>query len=169
MLEDFGRKKHNYLYFILLGIFVLTVFLIQTSVAFLPKIFGILPLPLLPAVICIGFFNSENIGFTAGLFSGILMDFISDKFQGFNTIVFLLIGLSASLLCEYLINRRFFPCMLTATALCFLYYLLYWAFFEANQGIYYLIRVCALQSLYTCLFTIPFYFIFKSLSKKLIK
>lgn len=169
MLEDFGRKKHNYLYFILLGIFVLVVFLIQTSFDFLPKFFGILPTPLLALVVTIGFFNSENVGFTVGLFSGLLMDLISDKMQGFNTILLLLIGLAASLLCEYLINRRMYPCLVVSLILCFLYYAIYWLFFEFNQGIYYLFRVSVLQSIYTWLFIIPFYFIFKTLSKKLIK
>lgn len=169
MLEDFGRKKHHWIYFVLLAFMVVLVFVLSASFQVVPRVFGVTATPLVALTIAAGFFNSELTGFFIGLFSGVLMDVISDKWPGFHTVLLLLIGVTAALLAEHLIHRRFTPCLVMSLALIAGYDLLYWLCFYFSQGLFYFVRVSVVHIVYTWLFMIPFYWLMKWYSQKLLK
>ncbi len=155
------RNQHNYIYYTGLAMVLLATFMLQALPVF-PRVFSVLPLPLIPLVVCIAAFNSEVTGFICGLCAGILMDIISPTVDGFNAIALLVIGLACGLLTEFLLNDRLLTTALMCVCACALYYFAYWMIVimphgYAHAGLY-LVRFSLPQLVYSSVFVVPFYY-----------
>lgn len=163
-----SRNQHSYLYYTALGLLMLLVFTLQ-SVPVLPRIAGVLPLPVLSLMLCIAVFNNESTGFAFGLIAGVLMDLTSSVTDGWNAVVLTLFGLVVALLTEYLFNDRLLTTALLSFFFTAAYYLLYWLFFVVSRGYAgageYLLRFSLPALLYTWVFTFPFYYVAKGMRK----
>ncbi len=154
-------------------LFILLIF-VQYNNVFSLKIFHanpILPLALLVAV-CM--FCSELTAAISGLIIGIFMDTTASTPQGFNAIIFLIIGLCAVLIIKHLFNNN----ILSAIALCLIctafYFVLRWLLCYAfsmslTENLTYLMRTVFPSCVYTAAFIVPFYYLEKHLYKKFYK
>ncbi len=163
-----SRIQLGYLYYTSLGLILLLTFIAQ-SVPLLPKIASVLPLAVLPLVICVGVFNNETVGFVFGLFAGLLCDITSAAYDGWNAILLALIGLGVALLTEYLFNDRLVTTLILSGGFAAVYYLLYWLFFilsgKYDGAWLYLMRFSLPAALYTWAFTLPFYYLIRYVRK----
>lgn len=168
-----NRKDTFILRFINILLFSV-LFLIQYNAAFGVKIFNISPLLTLSLLVAIGMFCSELTGAFTGLIIGVFTDAVASTPQGFNAILFCVLGLSAVLVAKHLFNNN----IISAVALCALcamfYFLLRWIFCYAfslsfTENLTYLINTVFPTCLYTAIFTIPFYYLERSLYKRYYK
>ena len=62
---------------------LILIFLLQSAPYLMPRIGGVYPLLLIPAVVCIGMFERELVGGFLGLLAGVLWDITSLQTAGF--------------------------------------------------------------------------------------
>ena len=151
-------------------IFAVLIF-IQYNSTYNIKISSANPMLPLAMLVAICMFASELSGAIYGLLVGIFVDTVAHTPQGFNSLLFMLLGVCCVLIVKHLFNNN----ILSAAMLCFLctlvYYLLRWLFAIAfyssfTDNLTYIIRTVFPSCIYTAIFIIPFYFIEKYLYKK---
>lgn len=94
-------------------LFILICYILQETPA-LFSIFGIKPLLIVPAAVCIAVFEGEFSGALLGAFAGVLCDMGSITIFGFNGIVMLIMCAACGLLILFLLRQS----MLNAVVLC---------------------------------------------------
>lgn len=129
------------------------------------ELFGIKPMLVLPACVCIAFLEDEFASGLLGVFAGIFCDFSSDTVFGFNALLFLLFCVGAGLAAEYVVRRNFINVMLFSLAVVFLRAGLEFAFSFAlyryeGAGAYFY-TVMGPEIVLTSLFTPLYYFLTK--------
>lgn len=127
-----------------------------------------LPLALLVAV---AIFSSELTAAISGLIVGIFIDAVASTPPAFNAVLFLVLGLSVSLIIRHLFNNNIFSAVTLCLICGFVYYLLRWLVCMAfslsfSDNLIYLIQFAFTSTLYTTLFIIPFYYFEKFLHGK---
>lgn len=132
--------------------------------------------PMLPIclLVAICMFCSELTAALSGLIVGVFIDSTAATIQGFNAIMFLIIGLATSLIVKHLFNNNVFSSIALCAIACTIYLIVRWltgfAFsLSFTENITYLIRFAFPSVLYSAIFTLPFYFIEKYLYQKLYK
>ena len=133
-------------------------------------LWGISPILVLSLLTVFSSHSSVTATVIVSLVCGIVTDSVSTEGYCFNTICFLILGLSANLLAEYVFNRNLKATVTLCFILTFIYYLAYWVIFSAfvlssSESMRYLLQWCLPSALYTALLTIPFYFIFEKFRK----
>ncbi len=128
--------------------------------------YPLVPFSLIVAYSC--FAQGPSLVVALGLLSGVVMDSFASKAYCFNTLALGLISCGCYLLSAFVFNKN-----LKATlALCFLlasvYFIFYWLIFicfsvSFEDSVTYLLQYALPSSVYTSLFSAPFYFIFKKL------
>ena len=133
-------------------------------------LWGISPILVLSLLTVFSSHSSVTATVIVSLVCGIVTDSVSTEGYCFNTIAFLILGLSANLLAEYIFNRNLKATVTLCFILTLIYYLAYWVIFSAfvlssSESMRYLLQWCLPSALYTALLTIPFYFIFEKFRK----
>lgn len=133
-------------------------------------LWGISPILVLSLLTVFSSHSSVTATVIVSLVCGIVTDSVSTEGYCFNTIAFLILGLSANLLAEYVFNRNLKATVTLCFILTLIYYLAYWVIFSAfvlssSESMRYLLQWCLPSALYTALLTIPFYFIFEKFRK----
>ena len=166
------NKRINISQYIAEGLIFLALGIIQFTPGLLPRIFGGLPLPLIPAVICVAMFEREFAGAMFGLASGMMWDVFSIEIAGFNAIFLLVIGCVAGLLINFLMRNNLITALLLTGGTMVIYQTLYTLFFflpaEDISGIGFIIYARLIPSLiYTMLFVPVIYFVIRATVRKL--
>ena len=133
-------------------------------------LWGISPILVLSLLTVFSSHSSVTATVIVSLVCGLVTDSVSTEGYCFNTIAFLILGLSANLLAEYIFNRNLKATVTLCFILTLIYYLAYWVIFSAfvlssSESMRYLLQWCLPSALYTALLTIPFYFIFEKFRK----
>lgn len=151
-------------------LFILFVF-IQYNNVFSIKILTANPMLPLSLLVAIGMFCSEFRSALTGLTVGIFLDTVANTPPGFNSLVFMCLGLCSVLIIKHLFNNNVFA----AFALCILcagiYFIARWLVciaFQASftENLTYLFRTAFPSCIYTAVLVIPLYFLEKHLYKK---
>lgn len=144
---------------------------VQYNSVFTLKIASANPLLPIALLVPICMFCSEVTAAISGLIVGIFIDAVAATPQGFNAIVFMLLGLAVALTVRHLFNNN----ILSSVALCALcatvYFILRWIFcfaFSATftENLTYLMQTAFPSVLYTCVFAVPLYYLEKALYNK---
>ncbi len=166
MTKYFRRKVIKFLtYFII----VFASYIFQTIPEFMDY-FGIAPILVLPACICIAVFEGEFAGGLFGFFAGLLCDSTSETVFGFNAFIYLLFCVLAGLATIYLFRRSTMNIMLLCLGAIFLRSFLEFFFgfmlyeYENLEAFFY--TVIAPQVVYTAIFALPYCALFRWLHKK---
>lgn len=164
------NQKH-FSYFVYIGIAVLYFFIfILSRIPYLSlTLFGITPILLIPALIAGAMFFKEIFGMVAGIYVGILLD--SATATGFfNTAAITLLGAVAGILAAHLLNRNLRAAVVLTLIISFLYYFAKWFFYiflgNEPQKLDYLLQISIPSCIYTTVFIIPFYFLFRFIYKR---
>ena len=168
-----SRKNIFMLRFINAILFILLIF-VQYNGVFSIKIGFANPSLPLSLLICTAMFSSELTAAITGLVVGIFVDGVASTPTGFNAILFLLFGLSISLIVRHLFNNNIYSAIALCSLFTFIYLVLRWAFCLAffatlTENLTYIMQTILPSVLYTTFFSIPFYFCEKALYKKFYK
>ena len=147
-------------------IFIL-IMVFQFTPNFIPYIFGVRPLLLVPAVVCIAVFEGDGIGAAYGVAAGLLWDFQSSRIFGFDCLFLMLFGLAAGLLIKHLFRSTVVFVLLFTFAATILLETLTWFFFynlfgDNNAGFAFL-KIILPTVIYSLIFSLPIYIIFKKM------
>lgn len=147
--------------FLLVSVFEFTPHMI-------PPIDHAAPLLLIPLLICTSMFEGETAGAMFGVLAGLIWDTQGGKVFGFDALFLLIFGLCAGLLVEYLFRNTIVSALIFTLSFTFLLEVLTWFFFRSlfgiNNFVYSLLHVILPTSLYTLVFTVPFYYCVRALS-----
>jgi rod shape-determining protein MreD len=97
-------QRNQYLRRVLLSILVFLVAMAQ-NVPWLPAIFGVRPLPLVPLVVCIAVLDQEIPAIAFGVFAGLLWDYVTPGFP-WHAIYLCTVAFACAVLTRYIINRN---------------------------------------------------------------
>lgn len=165
------QKRKDIIRWCILTLFLLVLFLLQTTPGLLPVLGKAGAMLLIPAVVCIGMFERETAGAFFGLIAGLLWDMASAQPIGFHSIILMCVGCISGLLITHLMRNSLLSGLLLGIVGIVLHTMLYWVFFVLLRG--YSGAVTLLYSqffpsmLYTAFFIPLFYFILRILRKQL--
>lgn len=166
------NKKHLITVILNLLIFFLSLFFYYTGM--LPiAIKGIAPLLILPILTAFSFFHSPLACALTGLACGVFMDSCALGSYCFNAIVLLLIGTFVSLAASNLFNKNIFSSLVLSLIVCTVYFLLLWLVFHTdgsiNDSLIYLLKYALPSAVYSAVFILPFYYLFRYFNKRISK
>lgn len=150
------------------------LFLIQYNGAFSVKIFNTSPLLPLSLLVAVSMFCSELTSAFTGLILGIFTDAVASTPQGFNAIIFCILGLSSVLVIKHLFNNNIISAVVLCALCSLFYFLLRWIFCYAfslsfTENLTYLMNTVIPSCLYNAVFIIPFYYLERALYKRFYK
>ena len=161
--------RRRLLKFFVYAAIVFSAYIIQTTPG-LFDFYGIKPILVLPACICIAVYEGEFAGGLFGFFFGIFCDSGSETVFGFNALLFLLFCVAAGLATIYIFRRSTMNIMLLCLAAVFLRSALEYFFgfilygYEELSPFFY--TEIAPQIVFTSIFAFPFCLLFRWLHKK---
>ena len=123
-LQVFARKRKKYIRRALLCVLVFFAAMAQ-HVPWIPGVFGVRPLPLLPLVVCVAVFDQEIPAIFFGAFAGILWDFNAPGVP-WRALYLTFVAFACAMLMRYLLNRNRLTIGLLVFASSALYLLLSW-------------------------------------------
>ncbi|MDR2647582.1 MAG: rod shape-determining protein MreD [Oscillospiraceae bacterium] len=148
------NQRKLYLRRVILAVFVVFTAMAQ-NVPWLPAIFGIRALPLIPLVVTIAVLDTEPAAIGAGFFAGVFWD-LSANAHGLHAIFCTCTAFAVAMLMRYLLNRnRIAVFLLSACAVAF-YLFAHWMTAHVFSGhdlpIYLFVRYYLPSFVYTILF-----------------
>jgi len=149
------------------GVVLLVLYVLQTMVFSRLRLWNVAPLILPLAVIGVALFEGPSWGGGFGIAAGVLLDNAFSDNTVLFTIALAALGLGVGLASEYLLSRGFPSYLLcSAAALLLLAFLQMFSLlvFHGESPLA-LIRVGALQSLYSMLFVLPIYYLGRRLGR----
>ncbi len=163
------KKRHFGIKFLCFIMFFLALTLFGGS-GFSLTLWGVSPILVLSLLTVYSSHSSITLTVTVSLICGVVTDSVSTEGYCFNTIAFLILGLSANLLAEYVFNRNLKATITLCFVLTLIYYLAYWVIFSAfvlttSESMRYIFQWCFPSAIYTALLAIPFYFIFEKFKR----
>lgn len=132
------------------------------------KIGNAVPVILLPLIVSVAMFFSDNVAILSGILSGVLMDSFSSDSSCFNTLCFVVAAAICNLLSNRFLNRNLkaavYLSALVSTIYFFIKYLVFFVFNGISVNYDYFMLHLIPSVVYTAIFIIPFYFLEKKLS-----
>lgn len=119
-------RMQNYWTWILYGVMVLLMALMQTSPRFFPEIAFARPTPLVLLVVCMAMLEGPSVGSIMGMTAGLLWDLSSFRVFGYYGLMLMGIGLAVGLLVQWLLRANFLSAMLLCVSGVVVYTLLDW-------------------------------------------
>ena len=165
------HNQKRFSYFVYLGIAVLYffIFILSRVPGLSFTLFGITPILLIPALMAGAVYFKENFSLIMGIYVGVLLD--STTATGFfNTATFTVIGFLAGILATHLLNQNLRAAALLTLIMSFLYYFAKWFFYiflgNEPQKLAFLLQISIPSCIYTTLYIIPFYYLFRFIYKR---
>lgn len=128
------------------------------------------PMILLPLLTAFSWFSTTKKAAFTGFLVGGCIDSVAHDSYCFNTITFMLIGVFVCLAANNIFNKNGRAAMVMSLITSVVYFTLNWAFFHAfgtsvEESFAYLLRYAIPSAVYTAVFIIPFYYLYKLLEK----
>lgn len=167
----YSSKKRHIVILIDLALLAISL-IIHFNPLFSLKIYGANPMLPLAFLVAISIFSSELYAVMAGFLTGIFVDSVSSVPLGFNTLLFMIIGLFVAFTAHYLFNNNVRAAMSLAAISGFLYFVLRWFFFDAishsaKDSFIYLYKFALPSVVYTAVISVLIYLLKKLIIKKL--
>lgn len=166
MTKLFRRKV---LKFTVYALIVFFAYIIQTTGGLL-EFYGIKPILVLPACICIAVFEGEFAGGLFGFFFGLFCDSAAETIFGFNALIFLVCCTLSGLVAIYLFRRSTMNVMLLCLAALFIrsaleFFFVFVLYKYENLGSFFYLEI-APQVVFSSLFSLPLCALFRYLHEK---
>ena len=166
---EHNQKRFSYVVYIGIAVLYLFIFILSRIPGLSLTLFGITPILLIPALVAGAMFFKEIFGMIAGIYVGVLLD--SAAATGFfNTALFTLLGAITGIVAVHLLNRNLRAAVVLTLIISFLYYFSKWFFYilfgNEPQKLDYLLQITIPSCIYTAIFIIPFYFLFRFIHKR---
>jgi len=163
------KKRHPLIILLTIFIFFLSIlFYFTDSLNF--KIGGASALLVLPILTAFSMFNSPLASFFTGLACGIFMDSCMLGAFGFNAVLLMLIGAFVSLTSNNLFNKNIWASLVLSFIVSLFYFVMHWVFFHTanvtiKDNLIYLLKYAFPSAIYSAVFIIVFYYIFRHFNK----
>lgn len=148
-------RVHKYWPWILYGVAALIIALMQMSPRCFPVIAFARPAPLILFTVCVAMLEGPALGSVMGLLAGLLWDLYSMRIFGYYGLMLMVIGLTVSLLVQWLLRANFLAAMLLSLCGVAVYTVLDWlicyVLFLHDEMITVLVHVYLPNALYTAL------------------
>jgi len=150
------------------AVLLFVLYVLQTMIFSRLRLWDIAPLILPLAVVGVGLFEGPSWGGGFGLAAGVLSDAAFSETTVLFTLFLTALGMGVGLLSIYLLNRGFPSYLLcSALALGAIAFLQLFPFLAFHQtGLFPLLRVAILQTLYSALFILPLYYLTRFMGKR---
>ncbi len=127
---------------------------------------GITPLLILPLITAFSLFHSPLACALSGLLCGVFMDACAVGSYCFNAIVLMVIGAFVAVASNNLFNKNIQSACVLSLITCAFYFCLQWAFFHLNNVdtkdiLIYILDYSLPSIIFSALFIIPFYYLYK--------
>ena len=133
------------------------------------KIGSAVPIILLPLIIAVAMFFSDNASLLAALLAGTLMDSMSAESSWFNTLFFVVAAIISNLLGNRFFNRNLKAALYLSSLVSLIYfffkYLIFFVFRAVEVNYDYFVLYLIPSVVYTAVFIIPFYLLEKKLAQ----
>lgn len=164
------KLKHPFITIINVLIFFVSMLFYYTGVLPL-TIKGITPLLILPILTAFSIFNTPVVSAVAGLFCGVFMDANALDSYCFNAIVLVIIGAFVTVSSNNLFNKNIFAAMVLSLITAVFYFTLQWVVFETNNitikdSLIYLLKYALPSAVYSAVFIIPFYYLYRYFERR---
>lgn len=113
---------------------IVVSYALQMTPGLLPRIFGALPLLILPIALTVSMLEDEITGLAFGLFCGLLIDFGMGSLLGFHALLLGLLCYLVGILCVNLVKTNLFTAVLFSLLVTFILYSLQFFFFYFLRG-----------------------------------
>ena len=164
------KKRYRVFLYIAFAIEVILLTILQQTPNLIPAIFGVRPLPVIPAVVTIAMTGQEQSGMWFGVGAGLLLDLSFGSVIGFYAILLGLFGFFCGLLSKNLIRNNFLTALLfsfvTITATLGLHFVFFYLLAGYGSNGYAFVHRYLPLMLYTFATTPVFYFLNKLLALK---
>jgi len=166
MLSD--ATKNRIVRILLHALVLLLIYVLQTMVFSRLRLFGIAPLILPLAVVGVALFEGPSWGSGFGLAAGVLSDMAFSDHVVLFTILLTCLGMGIGLLSDYLLSRGFPSFFLCGAATLILIAMaqMFGFFIFLRQSPFALLGAAGMQTLYSLLFTVPTYYLARSLGRR---
>lgn len=163
------RKKHPFIIILNLLLFALILLFYYTNNLVI-TIKGISPLLILPLLAAFSIFHPPIISAIVGLIAGIFMDSCVVGSYCFNAITLLVIAAFVSVSSSNLFNKNIQSASVLSLITCAFYYVALWLCFHNSNvsltdSLIYLLKYAFPSAIFSSVFIIPFYFIYKHFHK----
>ena len=163
------KKSHPFIALITFILFFL--FIIQSSADSLNFSFkGIIPFILLPLLTAYSIFGNVKPCAIVGFVVGACVDSVANECFAFNTIVLMLTAVFVCLAANNLFNKNIYAAVVLSLITSISYFALNWLIFHAlgstvKEVLEFLLRFSLPAALYTSVFIIPFFYLYKHFDK----
>lgn len=148
-------RMQSYLTWILYGVAVLVVALMQMSPRCFPEIAFARPAPLVIFVVCVAMLEGPEVGAMIGMAAGLLWDLQSFRIFGYYGLILLFFGLVVGLLVQWLLRANFLSAMVLCIGGVITYTLVDWlicyVLFINPEMVTVLVKMYLPNALYTLL------------------
>lgn len=163
------KKNHPFIKLFTVLIFFFVIIL-DSAKGFDISIKTATPFLILPMLLAFAVFGSITKSAVLGLILGACADSVASESYCFNTIALLVIGTAACLCANNLFNKNIRATVVLSFVFSVIYYFAQWITFHAigytsRAALEYLFSFSLPSAIYTSLFIIPFYFIFRYFDK----
>jgi rod shape-determining protein MreD len=161
-------KRKRFISAFINGLLIFAVFILRYSGLATLKIGEATPILLIPLILSITIFYSDNIAFVSAILAGLLMDSCAANTSLYNTVFFTVAAAICSVLSNHVLNRNLKAAACLSVGLSFGYFILYYLIFFIFAGKpvdydYFILHLIP-SAVYTSVWIIPFYFLQKKLS-----
>lgn len=160
------KLKKYAVYFILL----LAAHLFQNSLRIFPAIFGVRPVLLISAVVCIAMYEGELIGAAAGLLAGALWDIVTVAADGYNALYLMLTCAVCGVVLRVFLRNNILTYIFVNSLITIFYFITYVLFFITSRGIdggfMLFLRYYFPMAIYSVILTPFWYVIIRAVNRK---
>ncbi len=165
------KKRHFGILLLNILIFILPLFFYYTDVLSL-TIKNATPLLILPILTSFSLFHSPVVSAFTGMACGIFMDACTLGSYCFNAILLLIIGAFVSVASGNLFNKNIRSAVVLSLITSVFYFVLLWLVFHTGHvnitdNFIYLLKYAMPSALYSAVFILPFYYLFRFLSRRI--
>lgn len=125
-------KLKKYTVYILLLLFA---HLLQNSLRIFPEIFGVRPVLLISAVVCIAMYEGEIVGAAIGLFAGALWDTVTVAADGYNALFLMAACAFCGVFLRVFLRNNILTYLWINSLVTVIYFATYVIFFITSRGI----------------------------------
>lgn len=148
-------RLQNVLIWVVYGLAVLLIALLQMSPQGFPVIAYARPAPLIVLTVCVAMLEGPTVGTIVGVSSGLLWDLFSFRVFGYYGLLLMVLGLAVGLLVQWLFRANFHSAMVLCVSSVIVYTLLDWlvcyVLFLHEETVTVLLNVYLPNALYTTL------------------
>lgn len=144
--------------------------LLQNSLPVFPAVFGVRPVLLISAAVCIAMYEGEVAGAAAGLFAGALWDTVTSSADGYNALFLMIACAFCGVFLRIFLRNNILTYLWINTLVTVIYFATYVIFFITSRGIgggfAIFFRYYLPMAVYSVILTPFWYLIIKKINRK---